>query len=176
MNAALYARTSTDDGRQSPEVQLRPLRDWCRDQGHGICGEYVDQGKATSRLLPGRNALLRDARAGRFGLVLVHRWDRLARGLDHARAILADLGACGVAVVAVADPLPVEEAMEAAALESVALSARIRAGLDHARAEGRPIGRPPQSPVAPGPRPSRLGERLAKVAEEIRRMQPNHMV
>jgi DNA invertase Pin-like site-specific DNA recombinase len=40
---ALYSRVSTNDGGQTPEHQLRQLRDWCAAAGHEIVAEYVDQ-------------------------------------------------------------------------------------------------------------------------------------
>ena len=42
--AALYARVSTNNGHQNPEMQLRELREYCARRGLEIADEYVDNG------------------------------------------------------------------------------------------------------------------------------------
>jgi hypothetical protein len=44
VRAALYARISTLNHGQDPEVQLRELRDYCQRRGFAITHEYVDKG------------------------------------------------------------------------------------------------------------------------------------
>jgi ABC-type protease/lipase transport system fused ATPase/permease subunit len=46
MKAALYARVSTDDKGQNPQVQLDQLRQFCKDAGWEIFQEYVDYASA----------------------------------------------------------------------------------------------------------------------------------
>jgi Resolvase, N terminal domain len=40
---ALYARVSTANGQQDPEMQLRELREYAEHRGVTIVGEYVDR-------------------------------------------------------------------------------------------------------------------------------------
>jgi Resolvase, N terminal domain len=40
---AIYARVSTDDKGQGPEIQLLQLLQWCADAGYQLVGEYVDR-------------------------------------------------------------------------------------------------------------------------------------
>lgn len=42
MKAAIYARVSTSNNGQSPEMQLRELREYCLRRGWEIASEYVD--------------------------------------------------------------------------------------------------------------------------------------
>ena len=42
MRAAIYARVSTANNGQSPEMQLRELREYCERRGWSVAGEYVD--------------------------------------------------------------------------------------------------------------------------------------
>ena len=42
MRAAIYARVSTANNGQNPEMQLGELRDHCQRRGWQIVGEYVD--------------------------------------------------------------------------------------------------------------------------------------
>jgi len=45
---ALYARVSTANGHQDPEMQLRELREFVERRGWQITGEYVDRGVSGS--------------------------------------------------------------------------------------------------------------------------------
>lgn len=163
---AIYARTSRRS--QNPENQARQLRAWCRANGYEIAGEFIDQARASARLRPGLQAILRAAQSGEFDQVIVTRWDRIARDWQQLRAIMGALKGAGVTVLAVADPLQPEAAMEAASLETRVLSSRVRDGLDRARGEGRRVGRPPRSRPDQGAQPSRLAQRLAMAAGGIR--------
>ena len=40
---ALYARVSTANGQQDPEMQLRELREYAEHRGLIIIGEYIDR-------------------------------------------------------------------------------------------------------------------------------------
>ena len=44
MRAAIYARVSTNNGHQDPEMQLRELREYVARRGWKIAAEYVDRG------------------------------------------------------------------------------------------------------------------------------------
>ena len=44
MKAAIYARVSTTNHQQDPEMQLRELREYCERRGWTVAGEYVDRG------------------------------------------------------------------------------------------------------------------------------------
>jgi DNA invertase Pin-like site-specific DNA recombinase len=41
---ALYCRVSTNNGQQSPEMQLRELREYCSRREWQIATEYIDAG------------------------------------------------------------------------------------------------------------------------------------
>ena len=66
---ALYLRISTVD--QHPETQLHDLRAMAQQQGFEIVAEYTGRIPGTKARRPGLNDLLRDARRGRFQVVLV---------------------------------------------------------------------------------------------------------
>jgi len=42
MRAAIYARVSTIDKGQDPDLQLKPLREYCKARGWTIVEEFVD--------------------------------------------------------------------------------------------------------------------------------------
>src|SRR5689334_18226565 len=79
---ALYARISTLNHGQDPEVQLRELREYCSHRGFQIVGEYIDKGISGSReRRPELDRLWADCRKRKVDAVVVYRYDRFARSL-----------------------------------------------------------------------------------------------
>jgi DNA invertase Pin-like site-specific DNA recombinase len=79
---ALYARVSTLNHGQDPEVQLRELREFCQRRGFTIANEFVDKGICGSReKRPALDKLLADCRKRLVDAVVVYRYDRFARSL-----------------------------------------------------------------------------------------------
>ena len=94
---AIYARVST--GEQSPELQLRELRDYAGRRGFAVHREYVDQASGDVRRrqhAPEFDALMADARRRRFDCVLVWKYDRFARSLGALIAALQEFRDLGV--------------------------------------------------------------------------------
>ena len=103
---ALYARVSTSNGHQDPEMQLAELREYADRRCWEIVGEYTDQGVSGSKeSRPELNRLMSDAYLRRFDAVLVWKIDRFGRSLKHLVNALADLGAYGVAFISLRDNL-----------------------------------------------------------------------
>jgi DNA invertase Pin-like site-specific DNA recombinase len=84
MKIALYARVSTSDKGQDPEMQLRELREYCERRNWTIASEYVDIGFSGSKdSRPQLNKLMTGAKKRRFDAVLVWKLDRSGRSLKH---------------------------------------------------------------------------------------------
>lgn len=147
--AALYARVSTTD--QSCDAQLDELRRFAsrRFASHR---EYVDTGiSGAQRHRPQLDALFRDARRGMFDAVVVWKFDRPARSLEHLIDILQELNSLHIDFLSVTENIDtitpsgrllfhIVGAM--AELEHALIVERVRAGIDHARRLGKRIGRP----------------------------------
>ena len=104
MKVALYARVSTGD--QSPEMQLREMREYCQRRRWEIAGEYVDAGSSGYKdSRPELNRLMTDAKRRRFDAVLVWKLDRFGRSLKHLVNALAEFEALGIAFVSLKDSL-----------------------------------------------------------------------
>jgi DNA invertase Pin-like site-specific DNA recombinase len=85
MKVALYARCSTKDKGQNPEVQLDALRKYCTSMQWEIYQEYVDQASAGDLL--NRTAwtrLMKDASLHKFDILLIWKLDRAFRSMSHA--------------------------------------------------------------------------------------------
>src|SRR5690242_3326666 len=94
---AIYARVSTANSGQSPEMQLRELREYCEQRGWIVAGEYVDTGiSGTKEKRPAVDRLMVDASRRRFDVVAVWRFDRFARSTSHLLRALEQFRALGI--------------------------------------------------------------------------------
>ncbi len=163
VKAALYARVSSDDGRQTVENQVHQLRELATARHFSIFREYLDEETGTSASRPSFLALLRDARLRRFRVLLITDLDRLTReGAAAGFGYLAELDRYGVRVVSLGqswldydpdideDPelremrsIQTAVALTWASMERQKISRRTKAGLERARGEGKRLGRKP---------------------------------
>jgi DNA invertase Pin-like site-specific DNA recombinase len=153
MRAAIYARVSTIGQGQSPEMQLRELREYCERRAWQIAGEYVDSGISGAKdSRPQLNRLLADTHRRRFDAVVVWRFDRFARSVSHLLRALETFDALGVAFVSLSEQIDTSTPTgkmiftvlgAVAELERSLIAERVRAGLRNARAKGKRLGRPP---------------------------------
>jgi len=149
VRAGLYARVSTQD-RQTLPMQNRAMRDYAARRGWTITMQVKEVGSgATQRQL--REKLLGAARRREIDVVLVWRLDRWGRSVADLLATLQELEHLGVGFVSLTEALdlttPAGRAMAAllavfAEFEREVLRERVRAGLAHARANGKRLGRP----------------------------------
>jgi len=147
--AGVYARVSTNDQQTIP-LQIRARRDYAVRRGWTIALQVKEVGSgASQRQL--REKLLEAARRREIDVVLVWRLDRWGRSVTDLLATLQELEHLGVGFVSLNEALdlttPAGRAMAAllavfAAFEREILQERIRAGLAHARQNGKRLGRP----------------------------------
>jgi len=147
--AGLYARVSTNDQQTIP-LQIRALREYAARRGWTIALQMKEVGSgASQRQL--RERLLDAARRREIDVVLVWRLDRWGRSVADLLATLQELDHLGVGFVSLTEALdlttPAGRAMAAllavfAEFEREILRERVRAGLAHARQNGKRLGRP----------------------------------
>src|SRR5438552_15624129 len=100
MRIGVYARVSTLDKGQDPEMQLRELQEYCARRNWIIAATYVDRGISGAKdSRPQLDRLMADARARRLDAVCVWKFDRFARSLKNLVDSLAEFEALGVAFV-----------------------------------------------------------------------------
>ena len=152
MNAAIYARVSTNNGHQSPDMQLRELREFCQRRGWEISGEYVDNGVSGAKEhRPELDRLLADCRKRKADAVLVYRYDRFARSLRQLVNALEEFRALGIEFVSLHEGVDTSTPngrlvfgifASIAEFERELVRDRVRSGLVAARARGKRLGRP----------------------------------
>jgi DNA invertase Pin-like site-specific DNA recombinase len=151
LRVALYARVSTRDKDQDPELQLQPMREYAAARGWQAT-EYVDHAPAAD--LAGRTAwarLLEDVRRRRVDLVLAWKLDRPFRSTLHCLRTLEDLAHRGVGFACLTQEIDTTNPTgrllltilaAVAEFERGLLAERVREGMTNARRKGVRLGRP----------------------------------
>jgi DNA invertase Pin-like site-specific DNA recombinase len=152
MKIALYARVSTSDKGQDPEMQLRELREYCERRKLEIVREYVDNGVSGSKeSRPELNRLMADANRRKFDAVLVWKFDRFARSTSHLLKALETFQSMKIDFVSLTEGIDTSTPVGAMVftisgavgqMERELIRERIRAGVRNARAKGKRLGRP----------------------------------
>lgn len=152
MKVALYARVSKADDSQTPENQLIRLREQVKNRNLEIHDQYVDYASGADPNRPELDRLLRDARQGRFELVLTVKIDRIARSMSNLHSMLRELEVYRCHFECIDQPeistsSPMGKFMlnilgAVAEYERELTRERTLAGLNRARLEGKVLGRP----------------------------------
>jgi len=149
LRVGLYARVSTHDQQTLP-MQMAAMLDYAKTRRWAVVIEVQDVGSgATTR--PKRENLIESARRREIDLVLVWRLDRWGRSLVDLVGTLQELTALDVGFVSLTEALdlttPSGRALAGmlgvfAEFERDILRDRVKAGIDQARKDGKPHGRP----------------------------------
>ena len=152
MRGAVYARVSTSNNGQSPEMQLRDFSEYCSRRGWALAGEYVDIGvSGTKEKRPELDRLMADAHRRKFDVAVVWSFDRMARSVSHLLRVLETFNSLGIAFVSLREQIDTSTPAgkmiftvlgAVAELERSLIAERVKAGLRNARAKGKRLGRP----------------------------------
>ncbi len=149
LRAGLYARVSTND-QQTLAMQNRAMREYAVRRGWTIALQVREVGSGAAKR-EAREKLLEAAHRREIDVVLVWRLDRWGRSVTDLLTTLQELEHLGVGFVSLTEALdlttPAGRAMAGllaifAEFEREILRERTRAGLAHARANGKRLGRP----------------------------------
>ncbi len=148
--AVLYVRVSTAD--QNLDSQLLDLRAMAGQRKLEIVAEYSDKISGAKSKRPGLDQLMADARRGKFDVLLIWAFDRIARSTRHFLEVLDELNHLNIEFVSFRENIdtggPLGRAMiviigAIGELERNLIKERVKAGMRRARFEGRRIGREP---------------------------------
>lgn len=147
----LYARVSTRDKQQDPEVQLAPLRVYAARRGW-LVAEYVDEASAGDLLHRTEWArLLQDVRNRQVDHILAWKLDRCFRSALHCLRTLEEWEHYGVGFSCLTQEIDTTSPTgrllltvlaAVAEFERGLVSERVREGLNNARRNGKHLGRP----------------------------------
>ena len=150
MKVALYIRNSTNEDRQNPETQIRPLVERCKRElwEWKIYKEFAS-GVKESR--PQLDEMLKAVRNKEFDAVMVWRLDRLGRSLKHLLQLIEEFRNKGITFISLTEGFDTSTpqgelffhiAGAFAQFERKLIQERINAGLKRAKEEGKTFGRP----------------------------------
>src|SRR5215470_18522958 len=150
--AALYMRVSTKGHGRTTETQAVALRDYAAHRGFEIIEEYRDEGISGSKdSRPALDRLMKDARARKFDVIVVARFDRFARSVSHLLRALEEFSHLGVDFVSLSESIDTGTPLgkmiftvlaAVAELERNLIKERVQMGISRARKQGKALGRP----------------------------------
>src|SRR5690349_14134695 len=151
--AALYCRVSTPD--QHIQSQVYDLRALAEQRGFEVDAEYHDQGMPVTKVRrPGLGALLSDARKGKFSVVLVTAFGRVARNIKHFLAVMDEFDDLGIEFISRRENVDTSGPMgrlfltligSIAELEADLIRERVKLALYYRKQSGLPLGRAPMN-------------------------------
>ena len=149
---AIYSRVST--GKQNTGNQNETLRAWARRCGHDVVAVFQDVGISGAKgreHRPQFDLMLRAAVRREFDMLAVWSSDRLGRSVPHLVEVLQTIRTTGMQLYIHSQALDTTTPSGRAMFQVLAvfgeferelIVARVNAGLDRARREGKRLGRP----------------------------------
>lgn len=146
---AVYLRVSSGD--QNHAAQRGDVLQLVQQRGWTIVEEYLDTISGVRARRPGLDRLMNDAHRGRFDVVVVWAFDRLARSVRHFLQVIDELRHLNIELVSYRENIDTTGPLghtimvilsAVAELERNLIIERVRSGMRRARLEGQHIGRP----------------------------------
>ena len=177
LRVGAYARVSTHDQQTLP-LQKRKIREYAKTRNLTIVHEYQEVGSG-AKLRPMREELMRAARRREIDFIIVWKLDRWGRSVADLVSTLNELRELGVGFVSLTEALdfstPSGRAMAGllsvfAEFERDIIRERVKAGIAHARAEGKAHGRPATAQAKAGEvrRLHQAGRNNSQIARQIK--------
>jgi DNA invertase Pin-like site-specific DNA recombinase len=148
---ALYMRVSTKGHGQTTDTQALALKEYAERRGFAAV-EYRDEGVSGAKdRRPALDRLMGDARARKFDVVIVARFDRFARSVSHLLRALEEFKSLNIDFVSLNESIDTSTPMgkmiftvlaAVAELERSIITERVHAGVTRARKEGKVFARP----------------------------------
>ncbi len=150
MKVALYVRNSTNEERQNPQTQIKPLIDKCEREGwsYVIFQEFASGAKESR---PELDKMLQRIRLREFDSLMVWKLDRLGRSLKHLLQVIEELNKNKVSFISLTEGFDTSTPQGLlffsisgafAQFERKLIQERVNAGLARAKSEGKKLGRP----------------------------------
>ncbi len=151
MKAIIWCRCSTEEARQDIELQIKPCEEYCKQQGweYDTASEYVSGFKGIPEKL---QQVLNEIAKGTYQVMVVYSLDRFSRQKPNiTEKMLNHITDCKCRFISIQERLDSDNPMiwycfkglwiYFANQYSMNLSQKIRAGMQKAKEQGRPIGR-----------------------------------
>jgi len=150
MKIAIYCRVSTRD-KQDINTQIDFLKDYAERNDYEIYKIYSDVGESGSKdKRPEFNLMVDDMRKGLFKGIVVYKLDRIGRSLSHLVKLFEEFKKRNIEFISATQNINTTTPegrmflhilMTLAEYERELTINRIKAGLERARKQGKPIGK-----------------------------------
>ncbi|RYZ77784.1 MAG: resolvase [Proteobacteria bacterium] len=150
--AAIYARVSTANHDQNPDIQVQELKKYCEARDWELVHVFTDHASGGTDKREGYQGLLRAIENHEIDVLVVTKLDRLFRSLRQLITALEDFQTKGVAFVALRDAVDYTSPAgklftqilgSLAEFEKALVRERTMAGLKYAKeVKGKTLGRP----------------------------------
>lgn len=147
---AIYLRVSTEN--QTTENQKIAIESYCKSQDWKVSKIYEDVGISGAKdNRPALDKLKHDCTKGSFNVVIVHRFDRMARSTSHLLECLNLFQRYGIEFVSVSEAIDTSTSVgrmvysflgAVAEFERNLIRERVKAGIVRAKKAGTHCGRP----------------------------------
>jgi DNA invertase Pin-like site-specific DNA recombinase len=167
---ALYARVSTLLN-QDPENQLIHLRRMAEARGLEVSGEYIDKGiSGAKERRPALDAMISDARMGRFQLIGIAALDRLGRNTKNILTLIDELKHFGVSIVSIREGIDFSSPVGQATLTIISAISQLERNLISERIKNALAAKKLAAEVSGsgwrcGPKPTITPEQISKLHE-----------
>lgn len=156
MTAVIYARSSTDDKGQRPDMQVEDCRKFCERQGVDVLETFRDEGFSGGTLdRPGLQLMIGYLMTHQVSMIVAQDPTRISRSNDDMESLLRIIKPRGTVLRYTAMQIRPEDGIEKT-INYIATnqgeqwremhSLKVRKGINYARTHGtksgRPIGRP----------------------------------
>lgn len=133
IKAVAYARVSTLLG-QEVEHQLHGIRLLSQQRGFNLINEFIDQGiSGRSEKRPGLDQLIKEARQGKFKVIIIHSIDRLGRSTKHLLNLMEEFRFLNVSIISIRESLDFSTPTGQMALTMLSAVAQLEAQLTSER-------------------------------------------
>lgn len=116
VRAVAYARVSTLL-KQEPEHQLVPIRNVAQNREFTLVDEYIDRISGTADKRKALDQLVKDARMGKFKIVIIYALDRLARDTRFLLNLLHELDGYGITLISLRENIDLSTPVGKAVLQ-----------------------------------------------------------
>lgn len=149
IKAGIYTRISTAEQQTLP-MQMQALKKYAKQRQWKVVMEIEETGSGANHR-PQRELLLKAARRREIDNIIVWRLDRWGRSITDLLTTLEELAALKVGFISISEALDLTTATGKAMAGLLAVFAqferdllreRVKAGIAHAKEQGKPHGRP----------------------------------
>lgn len=126
--AVAYCRVSL--AQQNSELQVTNIKEFCNHRGFNLQNIYIDHGIGGAKeSRPQLNQMVKDARMGKFDVLVVTGIDRLGRSTRHLLNLIHEISGYGVSLISLRESIDLSSSIGQATLAILSVVAQLEKDL-----------------------------------------------